>query len=162
MKTSLPRKKQLFLLLELMVALSLVACCALPLIRTPYVYIMKQTKSLQTVQLHLEAEKTLGEIKEKFYTNEIDWKEIEGLEKKPLVLMQEPVTLPGLATTYSKTCSLKSAKIQEGKNEEIWAKVIIEVSYTLPKSKKPDLKLSHTLTLCQKEIPQETNPQITQ
>lgn len=152
MKTRPTRKKHLFLLLELMVALSLVACSALLLVRTPYLYIKKQSQALQSIELHLEAEKALGEIKEKFYTNTIEWKELEGLEKEPLILNQEMITLSSLSTSYLKTCTLKSAKVQEGKNEELWAKVIVEVSFTLLRSKKPEINFIHSLSLCQKNI----------
>lgn len=138
-----------------MVALALVSTCAIPLVRTPFLYMKRQTLALEEIHLHLESEKALGILKEKFYTNEISWKEIESAQKKSLILGEDTFAFPSLGATYLRTCRIKSALIKEGKNEEIWAKVILEINFTQPGSKKKGKKFLHTLALCQKEIPIE-------
>jgi hypothetical protein len=148
-------KKHSFLLLELMVALALVSTCAIPLVRTPFLYMRRQTLALEEIQLHLESEKALGFIKEKFYRNEIAWKDLDSGQKKPLVLSEDSLDLPNLGASYHRTCRIKSVQIKDGKNEEIWAKVILEINFTQPRSKKKEKKFFHTLALCQKEIPLE-------
>ena len=138
-----------------MVALALVSTCAIPLVRTPFLYMKRQTLALEEIQLHLESEKALGVIKEKFYTNEIPWKDLESAQKKSLILSEDTLALPRLGASYLRTCRIKSVQIKDGKNEEIWAKVILEINFTQPRSKKRGKKFFHTLALCQKEIPLE-------
>lgn len=136
-----------------MVALALVSTCAIPLVRTPYLYMKRQTQALEEIELHLESEKALGILKEKFYTNEIAWKELESAQKKSLVLSEDSLISPKLGATYLRTCRIKSVLLKDGKNEELWAKVILEIKFTQPGSKKKGKKFFHTLALCQKEIP---------
>ena len=135
-----------------MVALALVSTCAIPLVRTPFVYLKRQTLALEDIELQLESEKALGIAKEKFYSNEIPWKDLESAQKNPLVLSEETLLLPKLGATYVRTSRIKSALIKEGKNEELWAKVLLEIKFTQPGSKKKGKKFVHTLALCQKEI----------
>ncbi len=139
-----------------MVALSLVALCALPLIRAPALHVQKQLQALEEIQLHLESEKALSEIKEKFYTQSLSWEEVVSAAKKPLLVSEDPLVLPDLAS-YLRTCCIKSAAVKEGKNSELWAKVLIEVRFAKRSAKGKEKKFLHTITLCQKPLPPEHN-----
>lgn len=149
-------KKQPFLLLELMLALALVALCALPLLRAPALYARKQLLALEEVELHLASEKALGEIKEKFYTQSLSWEEIASGEKKPLLLSETLFTLPGDSAPYHRTCILKSTSLKKGKKDELWAKVLIEVRFAKASRKAKEKSFLHTIALCQKPLSQES------
>ena len=70
-------KKKPYLLLELLIALFLVACLALPLIRNPSRMLQNELSDLERMELERISEVSFARIKEKLYTNEITWEQIE-------------------------------------------------------------------------------------
>lgn len=140
-----------------MLALSLVALCALPLIRAPALYAQKQVLALEEIQLQLASEKALGEIKEKLYSQSLSWEEITSAEKKPLKICEDTFILAEGFPTYRRTCSLKTVQLKEGKNQELWAKLLIEIRFAKTSRNTKEKKFLHILTLCQKALPQESN-----
>lgn len=71
------RKKKAYLLLELILALSLLALFIGPLVQAPFSHIRKQLKGITAIQFSLAAETILASVEEKLLKNLIPWKKIE-------------------------------------------------------------------------------------
>ncbi|MCX6989350.1 MAG: hypothetical protein NTZ52_07665 [Chlamydiae bacterium] len=149
-------KKNSYLLLELMIGLTLLALCALPLIRAPIWHIQKQIGSLEDIHLHLESERTLARFKESLYTSEISWGDLEMWAKQPAVIIKESFHIPLLGSHLLKTCRIKSVQIKSTEKQEAWAKVILEISFTRPIKPNKKVCFLHYLTAYRPSEPGST------
>lgn len=67
------KRKRPFLLLEVLIALALVAMFSVPLIRGPLVLFRSQMESFIQLECERIASLSLAEIKEKLYLEEVSW-----------------------------------------------------------------------------------------
>lgn len=92
-----PMKKKPFLLLEVLIALSLVLICAIPLVKQPLKLFRDEMVHLQKMELERLADWTFTEIKEILLKNEIPWKKIplKYGESGPFDLPSTTIAIPG-------------------------------------------------------------------
>ncbi len=75
-------RKRSFILLEILIACSLLALCAAPLMSRPVFLYRSQMKALQNLELERLADLSFAEVKEMLLKNQIPWKKLPT-EKKP-------------------------------------------------------------------------------
>jgi hypothetical protein len=81
---SIKTSRRPFLLLEVMIAIVLVALCAIPLLY-PHFYMLKEERNVSdTIELQRLVNQFHVEILEQLHKNEIDWKHIENEISGPL------------------------------------------------------------------------------
>ncbi len=95
MKPIKKKKKNTFLLLELLVAIALFILFIIPTISFPMTHLKKQRKEVTLLHLHLKGEEILNSLEEKFRTGEISWETLEksAKEKNFLLEVQKKITL---------------------------------------------------------------------
>lgn len=79
-------KKKPYLLLELLIAFTLIAACAIPLVRSPLAAVRSELRTLEKNELERLSEVTFAHIKAELYQNAFAWDEIDHakLPKEPL------------------------------------------------------------------------------
>jgi hypothetical protein len=75
-------KKRPAALLEVLIALSLITICAIPLIRQPIANHQAEMAQIERIETGRIAACTFAEIREKFLKKEIRWKQIPELKSK--------------------------------------------------------------------------------
>lgn len=81
-----PKKKHSYLLLELLIALSILMLCLQPLIQTPFTCLQKQRKDLLQLHLHKKGEELLQFVEENLRTQKIPWKLLVKSQEGPIDL----------------------------------------------------------------------------
>lgn len=142
------RKKNYYLLLELMIGLGLLAMCGIPLIQSPIRHIQKQRMALEDMCLHIESEKTLAQFKESLYTQKISWRDIETWAENPVLVFEELCPIPILGTSILKRGEIKSVHIKKGENTEKWAKINLEVTFIPTLKSRKKLTFIHSVIAC--------------
>ena len=144
------RKKNYYILLELMIGLGLLTMCALPLIQSPIRHIQKQRIDLEDMCLHIESEKTLAEFKESLYMQKISWRDIETWAETPVLIFEDLCPIPILGTSMLKRGEIKSVHIKSGENTEKWDKINLEVTFIPALKSRKKLTFIHSVTACAK------------
>jgi hypothetical protein len=144
------RKKNYYILLELMIGLGLLTVCALPLIESPIRHIQKQMMALEDMCLHIESEKTLAQFKESLYTQKISWRDIETWTETPVLIFEELCPIPIMGTSILKRGEIKSVHIKSGENTEKWAKINLEITFIPTLKSRKKLTFIHSVTACTK------------
>lgn len=90
-------RKRPFILLEILIALTLVILCAIPLIIQPIKAYRFEMKSLEEVEGERLADWTFSEIKEEMLKNSISWDKLPSLNETtgPFSLVDGTIQLPG-------------------------------------------------------------------
>lgn len=90
-------QKRTFLLMELLIAFSLVALCIVPLVRNPFEWARSEQKKLELLELERIADWTFTEVYEKFLKKEISWENLpeKGDITGPFSLPDAKILLPG-------------------------------------------------------------------
>ena len=86
-------KRRPYLLLELLIAFSIVTLRAIPLVRTPVNVLETEILSLEKMELQRSAELAFGLIEEKLYKNEIPWKTIIVQSKQDEPYLQDKINI---------------------------------------------------------------------
>lgn len=86
-------KKRSFLLLEVLIALSLVILCSVPLVNQPLKLYKKEIKNLETMEMERLADWTFTEVKEILLKNEIPWKKIPAKSETTDLFPLPPATI---------------------------------------------------------------------
>jgi hypothetical protein len=91
-------KRKAYLLLELLIALSLLVLCAIPLVRNPLFLARKEIATFEKIEMERLAELAFAELLEKLYQNEIPLKLFEetNMPKDPYQRDVASVDLPGI------------------------------------------------------------------
>lgn len=131
-------KKQTFLLLEVLIALSLVLLCIVPLILKPLDLFRSENNLLWEMEKERLADWTFSEIKEKLLKNEIPWNQLPTEKKKEIsyTLPDQTISLPGRKQKNLKrqyTLTLKREK--EGPNGEVYRLFDVKITLIPPISK---------------------------
>ncbi len=115
------QKKQLFVLLELLIALSLFALCILPLVQLPLNALKVEIKSYQQLQLQRASELICLETEVQLFQQKISWKALACNSQEKYLLRDEILTidLPGWGDKkFQNRCFLWTARKKKGKNGE--------------------------------------------
>ena len=126
------KKKQSFLLLELLIALSLFTLCILPLVELPFKALSEEIKSCQRMQLQRLADLAFADIEAQLFQNQISWDELscKRNEKTQLIKDIQAVQLKGIGKRdFARTCNIWTSRTKEGKNQEQHRLITIELEY---------------------------------
>lgn len=126
------KKKQNFLLLELLIALSLFCLCVLPLAQMPFNALSTEIKSCQRMQLQRLADVSFAEIEAQLFQNTIPWKELTCTRDDKARLIEDILTvdLKGVGKReFERTCSIWTSRRKEGKNKEQYRLVTIQLEF---------------------------------
>jgi len=118
-------KKRPFALLEILIALSLIALCAVPLIRQPIKNHQGEMEQIKRVEGSRIATLTFVEIKEKFLKNEFRWAQIPALKIKT-----SPFSLPEASTPLfpiTRKYTLETLKEKHEKDGRIYRLLAIHL-----------------------------------
>lgn len=125
------KRKRPYLLLELMIALTIVSLCSIPLMRYPMYCLQTQLTLLKEGELERLAEESFAEIKEAFYKNEVPIDKIkEGKEK--FLYKTAPVNLSfgkTLSQSFEKRYYLRTHAQKTGKNLEDYFLVYVDIVF---------------------------------
>lgn len=129
-------KKRTFLLLEILIALFLIAVCAIPLVMQPLTAYRREMGQLLIIEKERLADWTFSEVKEKFLNQEIPWAKIppksEFSEMFSLPLGQ--ITIPGAqAKEIKRSYQLKCTGEKETEEGQITKQ--LEITIVLDENK---------------------------
>ncbi len=116
-----PRKKQPFLLFEVLIAILLVSICLVPLIERPIRSYISEWKLIKEIEGERLANIAFSEIKEKLLKNEIPWAKIPGPGQMTKPFLLPPVTLTlghNKPISIERSFVLKCKKKGEKTNQE--------------------------------------------
>jgi hypothetical protein len=125
-------KKIPFLMLELMIALCLVATCALPLVQFPKRVIQEEFHSAYRLQAQRLADLAFAQIKEKLYREKISWKEICSPKGEGSTVLEETLKAPfGRLGTRTFLCKGTLHSVgKTGKGQEEFRLATLRVTIT--------------------------------
>jgi hypothetical protein len=109
-------QKRSFVLLEIIIAFSLVGLCIVPLVRQPLKLYQNEMQFLEKMELERLADWTFTEIKERLLKNEIPWGELPRGKKQrtaPYPLPPVKIEIPSC-----KTKEVKRNFVLEGRGEK--------------------------------------------
>lgn len=116
-------KKRPFLLLEVLIAISLLIVFAPLLMRLPIHHYKQQVQHFEEIEKQRISDWTYSEIKEMLLKRSISWKMLpeKGKDPKKFPLSSVSLRLPGLKSkTLNRSFVLKCRSEKEGKEEEIF------------------------------------------
>lgn len=115
-------KKRPFLLIEALIALSLLFICAVPLVKQPLQFYKDEINFLTQMEIERLADWTFTEVKELLLQNEIPWEKIPGKGEKtgPFSLEPSTIRIPGYAAK-----EVKRSFTLEGKGEKTSIKKVL-------------------------------------
>ncbi len=117
----LQMRRKTYLLLELLIAFTILSLCALPLVRNPMHMAKEEIAAFERMELERVAELAYAELLEKFYRNEIPWKTLDPKTLPDAPALQETVTLelPGIfKRAYEKKIFLWTRGEKKGPDEQ--------------------------------------------
>jgi hypothetical protein len=122
-------RKKPYLLLELIIALTLVLLCALPLVHAPLSLVKGEIQAFARMEAIRLSDLAFAEVLAKLYRNEISWDLIAKGE--PVLFQKEMSTqVEGICKqTFLCTSTLRSMQKKEGKNQEDLRLVKITISF---------------------------------
>jgi hypothetical protein len=113
------KKKRFFLLMEVMIALALIAISIVPLMRMPIVHFQREVEHLAQFEKHLIADWAFSEVKELLLKNSIPWEKLPRKNDPPLLypLSKVDLEIPGIRTqTLARAAQLKCTGEKESEN----------------------------------------------
>lgn len=123
-------EKRPFLLLEILIALSLVIICILPLVRQPLKLYKEEMQSLEKMELERLAEWTFTEVKELLLKNDIPWEAIpqKDVETGLFSLSTSAIHIPGCnPEVIERSFSLKGKGEKIGYNGTIYRQLRVNI-----------------------------------
>jgi hypothetical protein len=123
-------KKSPFILLEVLMALTLVMICAVPLVKQPLQFFQKEILSMEQMEKERLADWTFSEIKEKLLKNEISWDKLPTLNQKtgPFKLEVATIEIPGFKPKkVERSFTFYGQGEKVGKNDELNRLLYIDV-----------------------------------
>lgn len=132
-------KKRPFLLLEVLIALTLILVCIVPLVMRPLELYRTENELLWEMERERLADWTYSEIKEKLLKNAIPWKSLPDEKKKKIAYPLEPaeLSIPGGKTkTLQRSFTLELKKEKVGLKGEIYRLLQVELTFSPRLSKK--------------------------
>jgi hypothetical protein len=87
------KRKKNFLLLEVLIGLSLILICLVPLINNPINYLLSEIKILEKIEYERISDFVFSDIKKDLLNNTIKWEHIPKEKDKPLeISFKEPIS----------------------------------------------------------------------
>ncbi|MBX7066498.1 MAG: hypothetical protein K1X28_04650 [Parachlamydiales bacterium] len=123
-------QKRTFLLMEILIALSLVALCIVPLVRNPFEWTRSEFKKLELLEQERLADWTFTEINEMFLKHEIPWKKIPKLHETagPFPLPDAKIQLPGRKDKkVSRSFSLRGQGKKDGTSGQEYRQIYVTI-----------------------------------
>ena len=153
-------KKRPFILLEVLVALTLVALCAIPLIIKPIRIYRSEMRLLEEGQGERLADWTFSEIKEQLLQNMIPWEKLPSLQQttEPFLLKPASIFIPGRAPKEIRRSFILYGKGEKfGDDGEIYRMLHIKIVFDpqLSQRKKRDNFYTYRMIVQRKK---ESNP----
>lgn len=151
-------KKRNILLLEILLALSIVSLCAIPIVRQPILFFRSQIHSLRNMEYERIADLSFLEIKSQLYRNEIIWDKIPKTKKNSLLQPLPPYILEiaGLASQeIERNYYLWWNVEKKGPNNTLYRLIHISIQIAPPQQKKRMKQFSYRV-LVQKNNPLES------
>ena len=134
-----------------MIALALVTACSIPLLKGPFLHLRLQIQYFNEIDMQLESERLLGEIKEKLFSEEITWKDICRAQKSKIEIFLNDTKKRTVGSNLQVKCYMKSSEHKESNNDGTWAKLRVEISFY--KNKKIKTFYHNIVVVQQKEAP---------
>ena len=134
------RQGRRFLMIEMMIALVLVGTCVLPLAQIPMRALQQECKSAYRMQTQRLADLAFAEIKERFYTHEISWKELSRPSNNRAKIHNKmvDVEIDPLGKKKFNIQGFVSSIGKKNNKEEEWRLVTVQIEIE-PKEKNPKL-----------------------
>lgn len=132
-------KKRSFLLLEILIAVSLIVVCSVPLIRNPLCFYKKEMKNLEELSLVKLKKDALNNIKELLFKNEIPWADFAIRKKSqvPIRTFHKDLIIKGFkkkeVTVYYRIWTIEEKNC---KDDTVCRKVGVQISIDRPFYKK--------------------------
>jgi len=151
-------RKVPFLLLEVLVALTLVILCAVPLILKPIQVYRAERFFLEEVEGERLADLTFSEIKEKLLNNEIAWEKIPDMNQTSSPFKLPPGTLfvPGRAPKrVERTYTLRCKGEKKGLNGETYKMIHVKVEFSPELSRRKKKENAYRYRVAVRLLPQK-------
>lgn len=148
-------KKHPFILLELLIAMTLLSFTTLPFIHIPFNYLQNELKSLKKIELERIAELSIIETKALLYQNSIAWESLTKPHKPSLPDREEEVTLhlPGIDEKFKKRIYFWQQRQKKMQGEEELFLINVLTTFTSPKEKKLLLQIKQQMVV--KQLPKK-------
>lgn len=139
------KTKRPYLLLELLIAFTIVSGCILPLVSNPLRFFRSEIRSLQRMELERLAEVSFASIKTSLYKNEIPWQDLvdDKYEESPYI--KDRVCIPlgtKIKRDYERIITFKVKKHEEGRDLEDCLLLNTRVKFIPLSNTKAELKFS--------------------
>lgn len=147
-------KKRSFVLLEILIAFTLVSLCTLPFIRFPFQHMQKEMDTLFDMELERIAQNELAKLLELLYKQDVPEKILFDKESKESLKFQDDHTvyLPGgLSRTFPKYASISRVKRKET-NQAIVSLINLHVEFVNPRNRKKKSLKADIQVIAQKKI----------
>jgi hypothetical protein len=132
-------KKRSFILLEILIALVLVALCAIPLIVKPIRTYRFEMKALEEMEGERLADWTFSEIKEEMLKNKIPWEKLPSYHETsgPFSLDPGSIQVPGRkAKKIERSFTLFGKGEKEGIEGQTYRMIYVKIEFDPALSKK--------------------------
>ena|SRR5579872_3138184 len=149
-------RKKPFLLLEILIAISLILLCIVPLVVKPLQFFQAEKNLLWEMEGERLADWTFSEIKEQLLKNEIPWAKLpkDKRTSKPFRLNDGKISIPGSGErSIRREFTLHCKKEHEGFNGEVYRMFTVQISFAprLGKKEQYEYRLMARKLLEQKE-----------
>ncbi len=110
-----------YLLLELLLALTLVTLCILPFVNIPSQIMREEILMMQRIDLQRISDLSFGLVQEHLYTNQIPWEIVCSPQDQKAIVLKNIISLPSLEGgihRFERTCQLYSIGKKGGAQTE--------------------------------------------
>jgi hypothetical protein len=155
-----------FLLLEMLIALTLVMLCIMPFINVPFRIVQDELLAIERIELQHISDNAFAHIKQLIYLKDIPWQQICQAKESKVLVLEEKVVLPFKELAEKKiqmNCFLYSSG-KKSDNEQEHRLVTVEVYFEKPKAKflffpnKKKKKIKFTYQLLIKSVVKASTP----
>lgn len=132
-------RKRPFVLLEVLIALTLLMLCAIPLIVKPIRVYRSEMRVLEEGEGERLADWTFSEIKEMLAKNAIPWEKLPALKQttEPFILSPLPIQVPGrVPKQIQRSFTLYGKGEKQGLHEEIYKMLYVKIRFEPELSRK--------------------------
>jgi hypothetical protein len=145
-------KKHSYLLLELLIAVTLLSLFLVPVLSSPFSHIKRQKQEIISLSFHKEGERLLFLVEEKLRQGEISWKEISESQKEKVFL-----DIPSLSK-IKPTIFLQRTMLNETEDGSLQGLTTVKVEFIYPTKKKNTYTASSTFFVCRKTLDMQLEP----
>lgn len=157
-------KKRPFVLLEVIIALTLVALCAIPLILKPIRVYRSEMRSLEEGEGERLADWTFSEIKERLLKNEIPWEKLPALNETtpPFLMSSSTISVPGRKPKrIERAFTLYGKGEKQGIGGEIYRMIYVKIHFSPELSRRKKKENTYVYRISVRRMPKsQFNKQI--